>query len=262
MSELSTFLRDARARIRPAAAGVSGAGRRRVPGLRRAEVAELAGISDDWYRRFESGRARLSLPAMSRLADALRLSDAERARLFALARPELARTGGDDVFGVREMVALRHFTRNVCAAAREMDVLEAATRAVNECLRPTLLAFAVRELDAAGNSRFEAVEGVRAEPFHCLVQSAEATAHDRDAVRANRLITWPDLSGCPSPDYRARVERYQARSYHAIGVGVPGRRWVAIGFADREPGVRSELQTAAFQTIAEGARGMLCRLAL
>ncbi|MFF7717745.1 helix-turn-helix domain-containing protein [Streptomyces sp. NPDC007988] len=60
--------------------------RRRVPGLRREELAELAGVSVDYYTRLEQGRSRTASPEiLESLATALRLDDIERAHLFDLA---------------------------------------------------------------------------------------------------------------------------------------------------------------------------------
>jgi len=84
--ELADFLRARRARLAPAAIGIEAGGRRRVEGLRREEVAQLAGISPTWYAWAEQGRAvSMSLPALGRLAAALQLGAAERAYLFDLA---------------------------------------------------------------------------------------------------------------------------------------------------------------------------------
>ena len=55
--DLADFLRTRRLRLSPAQVGLIGGGRRRTPGLRREEVAELAGIGVDWYIRLEQGRA-------------------------------------------------------------------------------------------------------------------------------------------------------------------------------------------------------------
>ena len=83
---LGGFLRSHRARIRPADVAVRAAARRRVPGLRRDEVARIAGISLDYYAELERGRgARPSERTLAGLARALRLSAAERCRLFELA---------------------------------------------------------------------------------------------------------------------------------------------------------------------------------
>ncbi len=86
MDELGTCLRTWRDRLDPAEAGVSASGRRRAPGLRREEVAELAGLSVDYLARLEQGRASAPSPSvLAPLAGALRLSDDERAHLFRIA---------------------------------------------------------------------------------------------------------------------------------------------------------------------------------
>jgi transcriptional regulator with XRE-family HTH domain len=89
---LPEFLRSRRARITPEQAGlVAGPRVRRSPGLRRAEVAELAGLSADFYDRLERGRARsVPEPVLRALARALRLDGPDRDELFATARPALA----------------------------------------------------------------------------------------------------------------------------------------------------------------------------
>ncbi|MGW2054229.1 helix-turn-helix transcriptional regulator [Streptomyces sp. NPDC001840] len=92
-SELREFLRSRRARITPEAVGLSPQpGTRRVPGLRREEVAQLAGVSVDYYVRLERGRgANVSEAVLDAVARALLLDDTERAHLYALARPARSR---------------------------------------------------------------------------------------------------------------------------------------------------------------------------
>lgn len=86
------FLRAARARLTPDQAGIADAGRRRVAGLRREELAMLAGVSVDYYTRLEQGRSKSASPeVLDALADALRLDGAERAHLHTIARPTPAR---------------------------------------------------------------------------------------------------------------------------------------------------------------------------
>ncbi|MDI5961556.1 helix-turn-helix transcriptional regulator [Streptomyces sp. SL13] len=94
--ELSEFLRSRRARITPEEAGVgAGPGVRRVPGLRREEVARLAGINVDYYVRLERGRnLNASEAVLDAVARALRLDATERAHLFTLARPKPFRGSG------------------------------------------------------------------------------------------------------------------------------------------------------------------------
>lgn len=87
-SEVREFLTTRRARITPAMAGVTDFGtERRVPGLRRAEVAALAGVSVEYYTRLERGDiAGASDGVLDGIADALQLDDVERAHLHDLAR--------------------------------------------------------------------------------------------------------------------------------------------------------------------------------
>ena len=87
-SDIREFLASRRARITPEKAGLlPGGGRRRVPGLRREEVAVLAGVSTDWYTRLEKGHITgVSEDVLEAVARALQLDEAERTYLFDLAR--------------------------------------------------------------------------------------------------------------------------------------------------------------------------------
>src|SRR6185312_3226508 len=84
--ELGEFLRSHRARLTPGELGLEPGMRRRTPGLRREEVAQLAGVSATWYTWIEQGRdVSVSPAALARLARVMRLTAAERAYLFELA---------------------------------------------------------------------------------------------------------------------------------------------------------------------------------
>lgn len=84
--ELADFLRVRRAHVSPADVGLPAGGRRRTPGLRRQEVAQLAGMSIDYYIRLEQGRGpHPSRQVLNALARALMLGRDERAHLFHLA---------------------------------------------------------------------------------------------------------------------------------------------------------------------------------
>ncbi|MEV6305468.1 helix-turn-helix transcriptional regulator [Actinoplanes sp. NPDC051861] len=86
-AEVRDFLTTRRAKITPAQAGLPAAGQRRVPGLRRSEVASLAGMSVEYYAKLERGSlAGVSSGVLDALARALRLDDAERAHLLRLAQ--------------------------------------------------------------------------------------------------------------------------------------------------------------------------------
>lgn len=83
--ELGDFLRSRRGRVDPVAAGFS-AGRRRTAGLRREELASIAGVTVSWLAKLEQGHAHsVSQDVLAALARGLNLDDAERAHLFALA---------------------------------------------------------------------------------------------------------------------------------------------------------------------------------
>src|ERR1700726_1054469 len=85
-SEFGDFLRSRREKLSPKAVGLPAGRRRRTAGLRREEVAELAGIGVDWYIRLEQGRAvNPSVTTIDALARALRLSKVEHTHLRALA---------------------------------------------------------------------------------------------------------------------------------------------------------------------------------
>ncbi|MER7394634.1 helix-turn-helix transcriptional regulator [Streptomyces sp. NPDC000151] len=86
-SEIRDFLASRRAKITPGQVGLPTSGRRRVPGLRREEVAVLAGVSTEWYTRLEKGHiSGVSEEVLNAVAEALQLDDAERTYLFDLAR--------------------------------------------------------------------------------------------------------------------------------------------------------------------------------
>src|SRR3954462_12934077 len=86
MDELGSCVRSWRDRLDPADVGLNASSRRRGPGLRREEVARLAGLSVDSLARLEQGRASAPSPSvLAPLASALRLTEDERAHLFRVA---------------------------------------------------------------------------------------------------------------------------------------------------------------------------------
>jgi transcriptional regulator with XRE-family HTH domain len=92
-SELGAFVRARRDGIGPAEVGLPDSGQRRVPGLRREEVAALADVSADYLRRMEQGRVLPSNAVLDRLADALAFGPAERTHLQNLADRARGRPG-------------------------------------------------------------------------------------------------------------------------------------------------------------------------
>lgn len=92
--ELARLLRRGRERVEPTTVGLPAGNRRRVPGLRREELATLAGISVDYVVRLEQARGpHPSSSVLGALARALRMSDAETVHLFELADVKLPRAG-------------------------------------------------------------------------------------------------------------------------------------------------------------------------
>ncbi|MFF3373768.1 helix-turn-helix domain-containing protein [Streptomyces sp. NPDC002680] len=92
LNELGEFLKTRRAELSPRAVGLPDTGGlRRVEGLRREEVAQLAAISTEYYTRLEQGRLQASGPVLSALAQVLRLDDDQRDYLFELAGKDQAR---------------------------------------------------------------------------------------------------------------------------------------------------------------------------
>lgn len=131
-AEVSEFLRTRRARITPEQAGIIGGGRRRVPGLRRDEVAMLAGMSVDYFAKMERGHlAGVSAEVLDALARALQLDEAETEHLLDLARgaapaPIRRRTRATDSNTVRP--SLQRFLDTVTGTPtwvrnRQMDII-------------------------------------------------------------------------------------------------------------------------------------------
>lgn len=127
MSELGTFLRTRRSELTPRQAGVTQTpGPRRVPGLRREEVASLSNISTDYYTRVEQGRIRVSAPVLTVLADVLQLDEDQRSYLVSLSGKDLVRTPrrvGQTVLPQLRRVLDDLSTTPAIVMGRRMDIL-------------------------------------------------------------------------------------------------------------------------------------------
>jgi len=139
--ELRALLTAARARLRPQDVGLPATTHRRVPGLRREEVAELVGVTPNWYAAFEKGNSdRNFSPAfVQRVAEALRLDDRERVQLLRLALPEVT-------------AAASHF-EGILASTEELlrEARSIAGRAVARSIVQRLISEeSLRETRAAG----------------------------------------------------------------------------------------------------------------
>jgi transcriptional regulator with XRE-family HTH domain len=124
--ELGEFLASRRAKLRPEQAGISAGSRRRVAGLRRQEIAEIAGVSVDYYVRLEQGRAgNVSQAVLDAIARALQLDDDERTHLWALAHPVASRRHPARAQRVRPQLVQILDSLNLPAVVigRRMDIL-------------------------------------------------------------------------------------------------------------------------------------------
>jgi transcriptional regulator with XRE-family HTH domain len=135
---LGRYLRVRRALVRPDAAGVPGQGSRRVPGLRREEVAFLAGVSSDYYVRLEQGRDRHpSDQVLLAIARALQLDEDATAYLVQLAKPpsrrsKRARRPEKVSDGIRTLISSWPLTA-AYVHGRYADILAANTLATALC---------------------------------------------------------------------------------------------------------------------------------
>ncbi len=122
--EFGDFLRSRRERLSPKIVGLPSGRRRRTPGLRREEVAELAGIGVDWYIRLEQGRTvSPSVTTIDALARALRLGKVEHAHLQALARDTSRRAFAREIVpdAIRRLVET--LSQPAYVTGRRWDVL-------------------------------------------------------------------------------------------------------------------------------------------
>lgn len=131
-SELGQFLRARRSEVSPAVAGLPDVGARQVVGLRREEVAELAGVSTDYYTRLEQGRERRpSAQVLTAIARALQLSSDATDYLFKIVQPPPGKPGGSPAQAsqeLRDLVAHAITTpATICGPA--LDVLYANRQA-------------------------------------------------------------------------------------------------------------------------------------
>jgi transcriptional regulator with XRE-family HTH domain len=123
LTELAAFLRSRRERLRPEFVGLPVGGRRRTPGLRREEVAQLAGVGVTWYTWLEQGRQiRPSESVLGAIASALRLDPSERAHLLTLAGVALT-----DRTAARRPAAVDHQTQRVLDALEPNPALVVAS---------------------------------------------------------------------------------------------------------------------------------------
>ncbi|ADD44222.1 helix-turn-helix domain-containing protein [Stackebrandtia nassauensis] len=192
---LAAFLRARRARVTPADVGLPPGGARRVPGLRREELALLAGVSVDYYTRLEQGRdTHPSAEVLDALARVLRLNEDSRAHLHSLATAPRRRSQRRAAPSVRPSVqrmldSMRHVPALIVTPY--MDVL--AFNRLGSALYPGLAELSGRErnvirmvfLSEAGQDLFPEWQKVTAEAVAFL---RAALAPDPHHPRVTELV--------------------------------------------------------------------------
>ncbi|MFF2999182.1 helix-turn-helix transcriptional regulator [Streptomyces sp. NPDC057950] len=183
-SALGAFLRSRRDRLTPSQAGIEAfPGARRVPGLRREELAVLAGLSPDYYSRLEQGRqANISTEVLDAPARALRLDEVERAHLHDLAAP-----------------TARHRTASPRAAQRPDPGLLRLMRTLDHV--PVLLLGHRGEV-VARNNLLTAVLGRPLEPGTSFVRFMF-----QDPVARERIVNWADFASATVATMRREIAR-------------------------------------------------------
>jgi transcriptional regulator with XRE-family HTH domain len=198
--ELADFLRARRERISPELAGLPTGGRRRTPGLRREEVAQLAGVGVTWYTWLEQGRdIRVSDQVLEAVARTLRLDRDERAYLFTLAGsagPVGTAEHAVDAATLRVLDAVHPWP--ACVQSAKNDIL-AHNRAY---------ARLVGDLDLVPPSERNTVWLMFTDPDwrHALLDWETLARQAVGRLRAR----WPNHSGDPS--WQALVSRLRAAS--------------------------------------------------
>ncbi|SDA83513.1 MULTISPECIES: helix-turn-helix transcriptional regulator [unclassified Janthinobacterium] len=207
-SKLAEFIRARREAVTPAMAGLPGGGRRRTPGLRREELAQLCDVSPTWLTWLEQGRpVSASAKMLARLAQVLQLSTAERAYLFEVADKHDPSHGAGEGDGpaAAELAAI------VAAIAAPAYILDRAWNAV-------------AWNDAAGSLFTGWLHGDGGAPNQLRFMFLEAGAREL-------VVGWPERAQRLVAEFRADIGRHADQAPLAgliaelAGASAPFRQW-------------------------------------
>ncbi|MFQ6398144.1 helix-turn-helix transcriptional regulator [Nocardia sp. KC 131] len=201
-TRLGDFLRSRRSRLTPEDVGITSYGARRVPGLRREELAQLAGVSVTYYTRLEQGQSnRASESVIEALARALAMSEDERAYLHNLARPAPEKPRKPT-----KPARVRRSTRQLIEAVTEIP-------AVVLGMRSEVLAWnTLGHLLLAGHLDAETPDRPSDRPN--LIRMLFLDPHHRDLYPR-----WDDAASCAVASLRLMVSRHRDDSELAVLIG-------------------------------------------
>jgi len=253
---LRKFLIESRSRLRPEDVGLSSGGRRRVPGLRREEIAQLAGVSAVWYALLESGSdIRVSPQLLDRLAASLRLSAEEKLSLFSLAIHELPiipRATPSSIGAIgREYFELQRFIRRSRLASSFDELAGLTTDLLSRLAADVQDAYFVRADLPAKQFTFVSqrtapwFEPVSAQPVDF------ASVHDAQAVLVRgELFAEPDVAARPHAIFRERAASLGSGRFVSVGIKTLTFDG-AIGYFDVGVGQYAEAEKARLSLVAE-----------
>lgn len=265
-NDLGDFLRARRDAVTPAAAGLPDDGHRRVPGLRRDEVALLAGVSTDYYTRLEQGRERRpSEQALRAIAQALRLNEAAAEHLYRLGMPALttetaavAEVGSDLRLLMANVRDLPAFVvgpaQDILAANPMAEALYSGFARFDNLLRMIFLDPFAREFYVDWDKAAEiAVGNLRA-------QSATFPGDRRiEAVLGSLSARSPAFASLWAR-YEIRPRTHEDKRFRHPGVGLLHLHFEALA-ATSAPGQHLSVYTAEPGSATEDALVLLRRLA-
>jgi len=253
---LRNFLIECRSRLRPGDVGLNSSGRRRVPGLRREEVAKLAGVSAVWYTLLESGSdIRVSPQTLDRVATSLRLSDDEKLHLFSLAIHELpiiSRATPDSIGAIgREYFELQRFVRRSRSASSLQELAEMTTDLLFDLAQDAQDAYFVKADLSSEQFTFTAQRTApRFDPV--TAESVDfASVHDAQAVLVRgELFAESNVAATPHAIFRERAVSLGSGRFVSAGVRSPTFHG-AIGYFDLGVGQYGEGEKARLSLVAE-----------
>ncbi|MBV8154500.1 MAG: helix-turn-helix domain-containing protein [Candidatus Eremiobacteraeota bacterium] len=274
--ELRSFLMYLRSKLTPEAVGLPQVRRRRVPGLRREEVAELIGVSEDWYRWFESGRQISVSPRfLATLNEALHLDPQDTVTLYRLAIPELYRAGAESAVDLppnatSNLTPIR-LPSDIDDARRRFDAAREAflteNRHDSNTVRPRIAGSWERSRELAVDARMQTGPlcsddslAQAMEENHAFVDAALPILSDLQLSFGDThyCVGLADRHGtilheCGDPTVRTSLERVGLVPGCDLSEKAVGTNGVGTVIADRRP-----LQITAGEHFVEGGQRFSC----